>query len=396
VTSPTRLGDLIRVVEALRPDDAQLSLIDALLPEHGTGGRPTRSPPGRPAPATAPLPPAPAAPARRAPAVRRKRTRTWPGRRGRPPRRREPGRIDLRPWVGGAVVLAVAACVAATGRVVIGGGLLVIGVAALSGSPRWRAWRRSVQRHSSRHDGLGAGADAGTGGAGAGIGAGGTPSPALTLERSEWRPPLPSAPLLRDGQRRAVATLLAGRDAPGEIDLVATIRAVAARRPLTTVPRRRRWRTSQGMHLHIDNGPALEPFRSDVEDLRRALVSVAAAHAITEYGFVGDPRWITRPARVLGSRRRVALAARLPPPGTPVLVVTDLGIAVPRSGMLPEPEAFLDHHRRLREAGCHVHYLVPYPADRWPVDDLPVLHWTDDLGATDVLARLRREKRSWC
>jgi hypothetical protein len=106
----------------------------------------------------------------------------------------------------------------------------------------------------------------------------------------------------------------------------------------------------------------------------------------------------------------VPLASRLPAPGTPVLVITDLGITVPRSvpvrvvvttdpqitGPLREPQSFLEHHDTLVQAGCDVHYLVPYPPDRWPpaLADLPVVHWSDDLGVSAVLACIRRRRHA--
>ena len=82
-------------------------------------------------------------------------------------------------------------------------------------------------------------------------------------------------------------------------------------------------------------------------------------------------------------------------PDETVLVVTDLGIAIPRSASPPEPEAFVDHQRQLAQAGCPVHYLVPYPPERWPspLRGLPILYWSDDLGPGDVLAGIRRRTR---
>jgi hypothetical protein len=98
----------------------------------------------------------------------------------------------------------------------------------------------------------------------------------------------------------------------------------------------------------------------------------------------------------VGHGGRRPLAEALPPPGTPVLVVTDLGIAAPRSGSPPEPADLLDHHRQLVQASCGVHYLVPYPPERWParLRALPILHWSDDLGPGEVLAGIRRRARA--
>jgi hypothetical protein len=270
--------------------------------------------------------------------------------------------------------------------------LLVVIAALIVIRPLWwygvrsgSAWWYSTRRHSvAEYEDLHHGTETGD-----------VAPDERALTSARWQPPPPPTPLTDPDQARAVAALLAGRPGPGDIDILATINAKAARRPLTTVPRRRRWNTSQGMHLHIDTGPALEPYRHDIDRLRNALVAIASTHAVIELGFDGDPRAITHPRRVVGRRGCLPLADRLPPPETPVLVVTDLGIAVPHTGSPPAPIAFLDHYHLLTQAGCAVHYLVPYPRDRWPpaLRDLPILYWEDGLGATTVLAGLRRRAR---
>lgn len=396
MTTPTRLGDLIRVADALRPGPEQLKVIAELLPDHrGLVPIEARIPYRSPA-VVHPTPSAEAKPTLAKPATRRRR-RTRPrvrvglasGKRSLLP---EPGRWERVWWITVAILVTVLSLLWATGR--FGGGAwLVTVVALLTARPlwwhagrNWSAWWSSAQRHSSAsYEDLQNG------------GGGGEPEgDSVTLTRTRWQPPPPGVPLVRASQQRAVAALLAGRLVPGKIDVLATVREMASRRPLTRIPRRPRWSTSQGLHLHVDIGPAFEPFRNDVDQLRAALVAIASTHAIVELGFDGDPGLITWPRRIVGRRGRLELADRLPPSGTRVLVVTDLGIAVPRSGSPPEPDHFLDHHRLLSQAGCRVHYLVPYPPERWPprLTELPILYWSDDLGAVEVLAGIRRRTRA--
>jgi hypothetical protein len=396
LTAPQRLGDLLRVVHELQPRPEELELIRELLPVPSSAEpsevRAERVGIEKPGVGDGARSSGPGAPSRRA--ARRERRRS--GARGRVGARRslltESG-VDRRTRTVVAGLVLVLSALRATGRFGLVPWLVAV-LALLAARPGWgvvergwSAWRESSQRLSfADHDALQDGAAARQ------------PLEAgeVTLTRARWQPPAPGRPLVAPRQQRSVATLLAGRPTPGEMDLAATVRAVASRRPLGEVPLRLRWSTNRGMHLHVDVGPALEPFRHDVEELRASLVAVASPHAVIELGFTGDPRVITWPRRVVGHHQGLALAERLPSAGTPVLVVTDLGIAVPRSGSPPEPDYFLRHHRLLRQAGCRVRYLVPYPPERWParLSELPVVYWRDDLGATDVLTALRRRPRA--
>ncbi|HET6949320.1 MAG TPA: hypothetical protein VFI47_03035 [Acidimicrobiales bacterium] len=385
MTAPTRLGDLVRVVHALQPDAHELALIGELLADYDAPparvlAQPRRHPPDdAPAPpldtGRPPRPPPPHGPLRRRIRDVSPRARSLLG---------EQAPRERAWWTTVGALVVVLALLRATGRIG-GSGWLVVAVGLVAARPLlndWSMWWHSAQRHSSaEHE------DPQSGAGGDEPDRGG-----VALNRVRWQPPPPGVPLVRKGQQRAIATLLAGRPVPGDVDLVATVRQLATRRPLTAIPRRPRWSTSRGVHLHVDRGPALEPFRYDVAQLRRSLASIASPHAVVELGFDGDPAAVTWPRRIVGPGGRAPLASRLPPPGTPVLVLTDLGISVPRTGTPPEAHDFLDHHRLLTGAGCSVHYLVPYPPERWPETlwPLPILYWSDDLGAVEVLAGIRR------
>lgn len=398
MTAPTRLGDLLRVVHELQPDADELRMIGELLPEHRRPEAAEASRPDRPRAAEAQAGPAPARLLRPTDPTRRigrwdglgwgRLSRPdwpwfWPG---------EPG-PRAAAWWGAVSLLVLLTTVLWTTGALSGGAWLVTVAVAVAARPAWRsaihtwaAWWLSAQRRSSvTYD------DPGHRG-----GPDEPDAPALALDSARWEQPPPGQPLMDGSQQRAVATLLAGCRVPGEIDLVATVRELASRRPLVTFPRRPRWSTSLGMHLHVDTGPALEPFRDDIDHLREALIEVVSTYAVVELGFDGDPCVMTGPRRIVGDAGRLELADRPPLPGTPVLVVTDLGVAVPRTGFPPTPANFLAHHRLLTQAGCTVHYLVPYPAERWPprLRGLPIVHWSDDLGVGEVLADIRRRVRA--
>jgi hypothetical protein len=387
---PTHLGDLVRVVHALHPRPEELVLISEMLADHDPHG--VRAGGARPA-ADDDEPVGRREPGERSPragsAPRRPRPRTSPQRQ-RPSLSflalNQQARWERTWWVAVVVVVLLLVGLWATG-VMHGRSWLAVVVVLITIRPALGGlamWWRSAQHYSLAER------------AGGGLGAAGDELEVVPLDHASWQPPPESQPLVRPGQQRAVAMLLAGRSAPGPIDLVTTVRKVAARQPLTAVPRHPGWSTNLGLLLHVDRGPALEPFRDDIAQLRRALIAVASRHAVDEIGFDGDPRWITWPRRVAGPGRPLPLASRLPAPGTPVLAITDLGITVPRSGLVREPHAFLEHHDTLVQAGCDVQYLVPYPPDRWPpaLADLPIVHWSDDLGVSAVLACIRRRRHA--
>lgn len=395
--APTRLGDLLRVVHELQPDPHELRLIGELLPDRRPGGpedddagsRRRRSRESLPAP-TGEHPAAVLAPppVEDEPPERRKdRDKRREARRQLLP---EPGPRERVVWAVFGLVLLVVLALQVSGQIRLAPWLLLVVLLPL-GWPGWwylhlgwTAWWRSPHHLAA------------TAAVPETVPEGDDPTAGdVTLTHVRWREPPHGVPLVRRSQQRAVATLLAGRAVPGDIDLVETVRRAASRQSLLPVPRRLRWSTNLGMQLHVDMGPALDPFRNDIEQLHDALATIASPHGVVERGFEGDPREITWPPRLVGHGARRSLGGCLPPPGTPVLVVTDLGIAVPRAGSAPGPRALLDHHRLLDQAGCTVRYLVPYPPERWPVPlrGLPIVEWTDDLGAGDVLGDLRRRVR---
>jgi hypothetical protein len=133
----------------------------------------------------------------------------------------------------------------------------------------------------------------------------------------------PIEPLFSPLLTRAILSRLASAPAAvGEVHPARLVEIVASGRPLTVLPRRSVRTLAKGLELLIDDSRGLEPFSNDVAAL------------IDDLGLaVGRDRLSVRlfhdcPSDGLINPETAAVVPYVPPPpGTPVLVVTDLGAA---------------------------------------------------------------------
>ncbi|MBO0655788.1 hypothetical protein J1792_24310 [Streptomyces triculaminicus] len=157
----------------------------------------------------------------------------------------------------------------------------------------------------------------------------------------------------------AVATPVAGR----ELDQRALLCRVARNDAIRAVPRRLRLSTRRGAQLLLDHGAGMTPFRDDRLWLRELLGNVAGRDRVEVLRFRGVP------GRGVVRRDPLDLQEyRPPPPGTPVLLVSDLGLLRPpfagRSAARPgEWRDFVDTVLR---GGCPVVCLTPYEPAAYP------------------------------
>ena len=205
-------------------------------------------------------------------------------------------------------------------------------------------------------------------------------------------PPPPLIPPVRAAQ--AVAGLAATEAGDGRPDIERLVGLVARRAPLRRLPRDRRPSLFRGVQLLVDVGPAMSYFRADadaVESLARRVIGDQLVHRVDFDGSPYAPGW-REPYQP-------------PAPGTPVVVLTDLGLT-------PTVDASATMGRRdwrrlateLGRRGSPLLALVPYPRRRWPAAPAravaryewePARRWVspsepparDD---TDIPGRLRR------
>lgn len=148
----------------------------------------------------------------------------------------------------------------------------------------------------------------------------------------------------------------------GEIDIERIIHKISSAQPITELPRRQVPTLIRGVQALVDCSEAMEPFAADQASLKSAIYSVVGREKTQILSFHGTPLW------GVGSGLQDEWQAYDPaPPGTPVLVLTDLGIGNP-GFMAERADAWdwLEFADLLRRHGCPLIAFVPYPENRWP------------------------------
>lgn len=197
-------------------------------------------------------------------------------------------------------------------------------------------------------------------------------------------PPL-FVPLFR---RRWTRLILSGALATesteeGRLEIEPVIAAVARAEPLLTLPRRPQPTLARGVQLLVDRGEAMEPFFGDQAQLQAEIVKVVGRERTEVLSFAGCPLW----GAGVGLRDEWG-DYRPPPRGTPVVLLTDLGVGRPalaaeRAGV----RDWLAFNARLRKAGSAAVAFVPYASARWPPRlgrAMAILHWDHTTTAATV------------
>jgi hypothetical protein len=173
--------------------------------------------------------------------------------------------------------------------------------------------------------------------------------------------PVPDPLLLPLWLRAIVTAACATLSREGPVDVPGLIDTLAQARPVTALPRRS-WPTLQkGIHVLVDRSEALAPYSTDLAQLLDALQATVGREKTAIWSFSGTPL-----RRVWGDRAEPRLYL-VPPPGTPVVLLTDLGIGRP---LLATDRASTDEWALfawlVRSKGCPLVAFVPYGPARWP------------------------------
>ncbi len=130
-----------------------------------------------------------------------------------------------------------------------------------------------------------------------------------------------------------------------------------------------------GLQILVDIGESMTPFREDQRQLVRHLHDLVGDEFFEVFQFRGTPE---REAQPVTTQREIE-SYTPPPPGTPVLALTDLSIGALSAGSLyVPPSEWLAFARRLQGEGCPPVAYVPYGRDRWPVSlrgIMKIIHW---------------------
>jgi hypothetical protein len=133
-----------------------------------------------------------------------------------------------------------------------------------------------------------------------------------------WRPP-PPPPLLPPAKLRQIVCALGSTEGgAGAVDLRSLVGRLARVEAVCKVPRLPRPSLRKGVQLIIDVGVGMQPFIPDLVALREAFVRHLGASHVDLVKVDGGPWDVFSEGRALPDYR-------LPPPGCPVVVVSDLG-----------------------------------------------------------------------
>lgn len=212
--------------------------------------------------------------------------------------------------------------------------------------------------------------------------------PRLAADRNLAVPP---EPLLDPVWARRVVGELMATDAPlGDIDLRRLVRTIAALQPLRRIPRKRRATLRLGAQVLLDRHASMMVFFNDQSALRHELEGIGGRERTSVLRCNGFPP--TEIATLAAADWRPYAP---PLAGTPVLVVSDLGMTRGMFPLSPASERAWDAFLApLAAAGCRVCALVPCPPDRYPVfvrERVHLLLWDRKTRPSD--ARRARKAR---
>ena len=214
----------------------------------------------------------------------------------------------------------------------------------------------------------------------------------LMLDASErGEPRLAHTPLLRASSTRAILAAALSTGVVAGIDLPRAVRLVVRREPFEHLPMKMLRSVRRGAQLLVDKSAGMAPFFRDQAWLSEWIVRVIGRQQVETASF----RRVPQHGLHRGMKRRRAY--RPPPRGTPIVLLTDLGIADASAfDEAASPAEWLEFASLARRAGCPVLAFVPYASERWPRElrrAMTILRWdrrlTAGRAAKAVSSRLR-------
>lgn len=186
----------------------------------------------------------------------------------------------------------------------------------------------------------------------------------------------------RRWQRGILSGFVGTKRAAGDIDVPRIVDEIALGRAATSLPRLSVHTLRAGLQVLVDIGEGMRPYTDDVVAMERLLRDTVGADGLEELRF---DRTLADGAGP-GTRRTWG-PYRPPPPGRPVLVLSDFGLA---GGMdvAGGPLAWQPVVQAAAATGCQLLALTPFPATRWPgwlTARFTLLVW--DRATNDAAAR---------
>jgi len=185
---------------------------------------------------------------------------------------------------------------------------------------------------------------------------------------------------------RALARI--ARNGPWDVPRV--VERCARGEALAEIPQMPQPALSAGVQLLVDRSDAMMGFAQDVARLERAIRTLVGEDKVRVLSFEGFPARAGKG----GKFRWKPYESQLPPPGTVVALIGDLGIG--QAAWLPPPAPparWRDFADTLRRRGCPVVAFVPYPPDRWPAGlrrVIAIIHWDRPTRTSAIRAAVGR------
>lgn len=199
--------------------------------------------------------------------------------------------------------------------------------------------------------------------------------------------PLPFEPLLHPLGTRAIVGAVVATPRAGAIDVDGVAGRIARRQALEPLPRHRFAGVPGTVVVIVDCGPGMAPFAPDAEALVVRIASVAGRDRTQIARVYQSPQIRTYG----GSSTPLAL----PPRGSAVVALSDLGIAPAEQRVPHLHEDWLVFAAELHARSCRLVAFVPYPPTRWPRSlgaKMILLPWDRTTGLAVVVRALRRSE----
>jgi hypothetical protein len=217
-----------------------------------------------------------------------------------------------------------------------------------------------------------------------------TNAPALPAEEAAhqtWRPTR-TALFQRQWVRHILSAVAAVPIEEGTIDEPRLIESVSRLRPVDRLPRRKRPTLRRGLHVLLDKGRAMMPFAYDAQEIVTQLRSVVGRDSMAFAAFEETPL-----SDVVSPRLRRRVPWRPPASGTPILVISDLGLTQRYGDVRGAAESeWLEFAAVCRASGCPITALVPRGEADWPPvlrRAFTILPWDRSTTVSVVLRYLR-------
>lgn len=188
--------------------------------------------------------------------------------------------------------------------------------------------------------------------------------------------------LLPQWTRGILSASLATRTEDGMPDIESITETLAKGEILRELPRHSSPTLRRGLQLLIDKSQAMTPFARDQNSLQKEIVQLAGLDRVEIMRFAASP------LRGAGNARKPWPEYRPPLPGTPVVLVTDLGICQPMfADDWASPAEWLSFCQLAHQAGCPLIAFVPYQPSRWPPEltqAMTIIQWDRKTNAGTV------------